>query len=346
MGSNNKPLEKRQQFFKARYENKVQLLEKELEKRERLIQTYLIVFGLFLAYDKDPALQVNSMKQFLGFIFFALTYYTCLTKYTYYMKSRPEKLFFYAINMSSFFCSLIFSFTLIDYIYTVATNGNGLPFSKTYAIILTVIITWLPLYFSSDLQIQFPETLKLEENRIIVKEYSSKAKNIFNFILYMLLILIFSIIAYMILYVVLEIIGGSFNLNLFMIIMLLLAFGLNLVLFSKIMSLRTNWYSITFSIPDKGIVIFKYEHVISWKLILKKWFPFVTFCTFFIVFFINISSNMVHMIYMQYQPHLFTDKQKLIIYILYIISGSILHFEILFALSSHMREIFGDKHLD
>lgn len=339
LGNNNESLEKRQQLFKAKYEKKEQLLEKELEKRERLIQTYLIIFGLFLAYDKEPALQANSMKQFLAFIFFALTYYTCITKYTYYMRSRPEKLFIYAINFSSFFCSLLFSFTLIDYVYAVGTSGVGLPFSKTAAIIMTVMVTWLPLYFSSDLQIQFPETLMLEENRIIIKYYASKTKNFLNFSLYIILILIFSIIAYMILFVVLTTIGGSYNFNLFKCIMLLLAFGLDLVLFSKIISLRTNWYSITFSMLDKRIESFKYDRIIPWKQILKKGFPIVVICTFYIVFFINISSNEIHMIYMQYQPHLFTDQQKMIIYLLYTVISSISHFEILFSLSPHVIDI-------
>jgi hypothetical protein len=218
LGSAKKPLEKRQRILRARYEKREKLLEKELEKRERLIQTYLIVFGLFLAYDKEPALQIDSMKQFLRFIFFALTYYTSLTKYTYYMKSRPEKLLFYAINSSSFFCSLTFSYTLINYIYSVGTEGNGLLLPKAVVIFLTVFITWLPLYFSSDLQIQFPETLMLEEMRIINMRYISKAKKILKFLLYVILILTLSTIAYIILFIVLKTINGSSNLNLFKLI--------------------------------------------------------------------------------------------------------------------------------
>lgn len=272
LGSVDNQFEKRKQSVKVNFEKKQQMLEKELEKRERLIQTYLIVFGLFLSYDKEPSLQISSMKQFLAFIFFALTYYTFLTKYTYYMRSRPEKLLFYGINISSFFCSVIFSYTLVDYIYEVGTGGIGLPFSRTVVILMIIFITWLPLYFSSDLQIQFPETLMLEEMRIINNHYTSKAKKILNFLIYVILILVFSTIAYIILFVVLKTIDGSSNLNLFKLIMLLLAFGLNLVLFSKIMSIRSNWCSITFSRSTRTIEIFKYDHVISWKQILKKAF--------------------------------------------------------------------------
>lgn len=284
MGSTEKPLEKRQQLFKASYEKKKQILEKELEKRERLIQTYLIIFGLFLAYDKEPSLQVHSMKLFLGFIFFALLYYTGLTKYTYYMKSRPEKLLFYFINFSSFCCSVIFSYTVVDYIYVVATDGIGLPFPKAFVIFAIVFVTWLPLYFSNDLQIQFSEIFMLEEARIIYNYYISKTKNYLNFLLYITLILIFSTICYIILFVMLKTINESSSSNLFKLIMLLLAFSLNLILFSKIISLRTNWQSITFSIPNKRIEFFKYDRVIPWRYILKKGYPYITFCLLFIIF--------------------------------------------------------------
>lgn len=345
MVSAEKPLEKRQQLIKTRYEKKEKLLEKELDKRERLIQTYLIIFGLFLSYDKEEALQIDAMQRFLQFIFFALIYYTYITKYTYYMRSRPEKLLFYIINGSAFFCSLIFSYTLLDYIYAVGTNGVGLPIPKIVALFLIVVITWFPLYFSSDLQINFPETMMLEEARIIYNYYMSKTKNILNILLYIILILTFSIISYIILFVVLKTIDGSSNLNLFKLILLLLAFILDLVLFSKIMSLRTNWHTITVSIENKRIEIFKYDRVISWKYILEKGFPFVVLCTFSIIFFVNISSNGIHMMYMQYTVQSFTNQQKMIIYILYSIISSISHFEVLFALSPQVINILRTEHL-
>jgi len=34
----------------------VVLSDRDLEKRERLVQTYLIIFGLFLSYNRDLAL--------------------------------------------------------------------------------------------------------------------------------------------------------------------------------------------------------------------------------------------------------------------------------------------------
>lgn len=89
---------------------------------------------------------------------------------------------------------------------------------KAVVIFLTVFITWLPLYFSSDLQIQFPETLMLEEMRIINMRYISKAKKILKFLLYVILILTLSTIAYIILFIVLKTINGSSNLNLFKLI--------------------------------------------------------------------------------------------------------------------------------
>lgn len=51
----------------------------EAEKRERLIQTYLVVFGLFLSYSADSELQAILMKYFLWFLVPSLIYYSMLT---------------------------------------------------------------------------------------------------------------------------------------------------------------------------------------------------------------------------------------------------------------------------
>ncbi len=58
----------------------------------------------------------------------------------------------------------------------------------------------------------------LEEMRIINMRYISKAKKILKFLLYVILILTLSTIAYIILFIVLKTINGSSNLNLFKLI--------------------------------------------------------------------------------------------------------------------------------
>ncbi|KKG76847.1 hypothetical protein DU43_14415 [Methanosarcina mazei] len=345
MGRDAKTLENRQQMLRAKYEKKEKRLEKELEKRERLIQTYFIVFGLFLAYDKVPSLQINSMKSFLFFMFCALTYYTLITKYTYYMRSRPEKLLFFFINVSAFGSAVFFSRTVVDYMYMVGTDGTGFPLPKIVVTCLLVIITWFPLYFSSDLQIQFPETLMLEENRIIVNDYVSKTRNIINLIVYGILTISFSILAHTIIFAVITTTDGSSNLNVFELIVLPLALVLNLLLFSKIISIRSNWSTITFSMPYKRIEFFKYDQVIPWKRILKKSFLYVTISTFFIAFFTNITSIEIYMIYMQYKSQSFTDQQITVIYIIYTLIGSVLHFEIFFAMFSQIVNILRSGNL-
>lgn len=52
----------------------------EAEKRERLIQTYLVVFGLLLSYSGYPDLQAGLMVRFIGFLMASLTYYSMLTR--------------------------------------------------------------------------------------------------------------------------------------------------------------------------------------------------------------------------------------------------------------------------
>lgn len=82
-----------------------ELSKDEAEKRERLVQTYLVVFGLLLSYSGDPALQAVLMKRFIAFLLASLVYYSLLTRS---VGSKPLRNIF-AIFMAGFFSSAFVS---------------------------------------------------------------------------------------------------------------------------------------------------------------------------------------------------------------------------------------------
>jgi hypothetical protein len=94
-----------------------------------------------------------------------------------------------------------------------------------------------------------------KHNKLSSINYNSIIKNVLNRFLYFTLILIFSIIS---LFMVGRVLKG--NLNYLQNISIFFAFIVNLILFAKIISLRSNWKTL----------FFKYPRALSWKYILVK----------------------------------------------------------------------------
>lgn len=66
--------------FYVLFNKPIGLPDVDVEKRERFVQTYLIVFGLLLSYDRDLALQKNLMLSFMAFLLASLFYYATLIR--------------------------------------------------------------------------------------------------------------------------------------------------------------------------------------------------------------------------------------------------------------------------
>lgn len=67
-------------FFAANWDQLIDYLlshptEEIVERKERLFQTYLIVFGLLLAYDFNNSFRASLMEWFIVFIICGLFYY-------------------------------------------------------------------------------------------------------------------------------------------------------------------------------------------------------------------------------------------------------------------------------
>lgn len=60
-------------------DRRISITDREVGRRERLIQTYIVVFGLLVAYGQESPLQKFSMGGFLIFLIFSMAYYSAIT---------------------------------------------------------------------------------------------------------------------------------------------------------------------------------------------------------------------------------------------------------------------------
>lgn len=102
----------------------IDLSDKVIERKERLIQTYIVVFGLLIAYDGDAALQKLLMYLFMFFLLLSIIYYTSISHPSASENSSD-------INILSWFIAFFFSLSLIICMYKFT-----IPSSTLYSWIL------------------------------------------------------------------------------------------------------------------------------------------------------------------------------------------------------------------
>lgn len=107
----------------------------DAEKRERMIQTYLVVFGLLLSYNGDPNLQGRLMMIFIPFLIASLFYYSFI------MRSRGSRLFF---NILALGMGLFFSVALATCYFAFVGQTVVWFFKLTFVVIVSFFVT-LPL---------------------------------------------------------------------------------------------------------------------------------------------------------------------------------------------------------
>lgn len=150
------------QLEKQKLKN-ISLDEKEANKRERFVQTYLILFGLLLSYNQITVLQTIAMSFFIIFLFAILFYYSLLTSrffisiinYTY-----GSRFFVYIVNVMAFLSSFVFCYILMLFFVTIGDGrgiASGIPpflFNKFifYPLILLMSIMFgMPLFIHQDM---------------------------------------------------------------------------------------------------------------------------------------------------------------------------------------------------
>ena len=106
----------------------ISLDEKEANKCERFVQTYLILFGLLLSYNKISVLQSIAMSFFILFLFSTLVYYSVLNSrrlmYTL-IQVYGTGLFVCLVNFLAFLSSIIFCYVLMLFFVTIG-DGKGI----------------------------------------------------------------------------------------------------------------------------------------------------------------------------------------------------------------------------
>lgn len=159
--------------------------------------------------------------------------------------------------------------------------------------------------------------------------YNLIIKDMLNRLLYIFLIFVFSIIAIFIMLIIF----GNEDLNYLHIVSIFFGFIINLIIFTKTISVRSNWKTL----------FFKYPHVLPWKYILKQktWALkcFVLPNTFwniifvFLLFYENAKSA--------YQNPLFWDTSLIAnIFIIFTVLGVLLLFETSFVYLIFCEKLF------
>lgn len=143
--------------------NNISLDEKEANRRERFVQTYLILFGLLLSYNQITVLQTIAMSFFIIYLFSFLFYYSFLTSRCFISlisHTYGAWLFVYTVNFMAFLSSFAFCYILMLFFVTIGDGrgiASGIPpflFNKFifYPLILLMSIMFgMPLFINRDM---------------------------------------------------------------------------------------------------------------------------------------------------------------------------------------------------
>jgi hypothetical protein len=108
--------------------------ESIVEKKERMIQTYLVVFGLLLSYNRDAEFQQITFVNFIYFMFFSLLYYVLITRF-YQIIPRI------ILNIFPFIIGIFFSGSLFLYFNIITPISDHLFYT-----ILTILLVAISLF--------------------------------------------------------------------------------------------------------------------------------------------------------------------------------------------------------
>jgi hypothetical protein len=123
------------------------ITDRKVGKRERLIQTYIVVFGLLVAYGQDPSLQKYTMGWFLGFLFFSMTYYSIISTRFHSIFNLPPLVAFQHVlfvNIFAFIACADMTFAFLTMYYKLVSEYFLIEFVG-YFIILISVLSW-PLF--------------------------------------------------------------------------------------------------------------------------------------------------------------------------------------------------------
>lgn len=142
----------KRQIRRAEYEKGVVFFDdREAEKRERFVQTYIILFGLLLSYGQYALLQSVAMAYFLLFLFSITMYYSILnSNHWSRMLTGAYGVGFivYFINFIAVLSTFLLSYVLMLFFQTVGNGFSSVDLNKyvsTTCILCLCIFLCLPL---------------------------------------------------------------------------------------------------------------------------------------------------------------------------------------------------------
>lgn len=107
-----------------------------VDKKERLFQTYLVIFSLLSIYDRIPEVQQSIMQSFAVFTIVALIYYIFLTRFR-------RKVFRVIFNILAVIMGLYFSIAFSTFVGFISTDCTDVStFYPDISILTLVIVLW------------------------------------------------------------------------------------------------------------------------------------------------------------------------------------------------------------
>jgi hypothetical protein len=121
--------------------NEVKLQEKEIEKKERLAQTYIVLFGLLLASNQNENVQQYLVLIFYFFLVTIIPYYTFLSSIKNPIKKNTDNSLD-SINLFATLAAFLFGCAVVIYTYSVVIY--------TLTSIIIPLLNFIANIFTSD----------------------------------------------------------------------------------------------------------------------------------------------------------------------------------------------------
>lgn len=95
------------------------VFEREVEKRQRLVQTYIVLFGLLLSYAQNKVVMVL----FILFLISIMVYYSHLTGFRdSYIRAYGIRVYVFVANAFAFLSTALLSLVIFGYLLDIGSD--------------------------------------------------------------------------------------------------------------------------------------------------------------------------------------------------------------------------------
>ncbi|KKG92446.1 hypothetical protein [Methanosarcina mazei] len=120
------------------------LWERSVDKKERLVQTYTVIYSLLISFGQNTSLNAylsSAVDCFFYFLIWILVYHTALSRLTYdkmFDEHSGYGSYIFAMEASSFIASYLFSFAVVTYMGAITGDTLFNFWIMVYALTLVV----------------------------------------------------------------------------------------------------------------------------------------------------------------------------------------------------------------